>query len=766
MQKKIEHKLELANKLIFVKDYSAAKEVLLDVVSSEEGKDNLLVHLRLCELSMKIDRIQDFLLFYDEMYQVEAFSERVHDFSIAFLKQHGEMVSPEESVECFIRLLDRYPGEAAAYFSIGYGLELMSDWDRALSNYERALAGDPDWYPCYFGMSQVYYQLNQDEKGDHFFYLYENMAPYNLYGNFETHKKLCDEFLEADSFEYADSAVDCLTEWWDENKGSCPIEIRIFVLFAKARIYYFQGEKSSSSNFRREALKLVDDLIARETVQAKALYFIAKVLEDHSEFQAAFEVYRKVLASGDVDASLIQRIGSQFLTLGQNELAYKLFDEAYRQSPSNREISFGRLVSRLREKRVDVESYLQSREVMQSIVKGGGDQVELLATVHRLLSQFDEDPEVHHELAILLKSMGNEQRATEHIQKMLSLDGFNPQSALRGASYFLAEGKVDRANDSLLLIHSEESIDDSHQEQYFWIKTTIFIENKDFASALLCLDKLLEEDCWNVSYLVQLIYCKMQIGSSEPAGLEDSLIDSLVLGDDKDLDWQAYDNISKSLLDDHKYELNYLRQKLRYLYSRSDASQLDKLVQDAVRWDPVRCGNELIRLLNTNFDCPEIYIALAGLYAEQWLLQASSMWAEHALRHPKVTNGQKQKIYLMLADNYLWEKSNTEKALQYASFAYELGRPGDVEANRVLGHAFLIQGKAKQARTHLEKCDGLSLEESYLKGLLEYRNGAVKQANAIWKPLLTMKSTTLKHHHVKQELLKYYFDAEQYLKAN
>ena len=126
----------------------------------------------------------------------------------------------------------------------------------------------------------------------------------------------------------------------------------------------------------------------------------------------------------------------------------------------------------------------------------------------------------------------------------------------------------------------------------------------------------------------------------------------------------------------------------------------------------------------------------------------------------------KRRIYLKLADNYLWDGANIEKALQYASFAHELGPVTDEEANRVMGHAYLKQGKPKEAGAHLEQSGGSGLETSYLKGLLEFRNGAVEKASQIWKPLLTVKSVTLKEHHIKQELLKYYFEAEPYLKVN
>ncbi len=177
-------------------------------------------------------------------------------------------------------------------------------------------------------------------------------------------------------------------------------------------------------------------------------------------------------------------------------------------------------------------------------------------------------------------------------------------------------------------------------------------------------------------------------------------------------------------------------------------------------------GNEIIRLLNTNFDSAEIYYALSTLYAEQWQLQVSSMWAEQALLHPDLDDIIKTKVYLRLADNYLWEGDNVEKALQYATIAYDVGSSTDESANMIIGHAYLKKGHSKEAGVFLDQGGELSIEASYLKGLLEYRNGAVEKANRIWKPLLTQRSMTVKEHHIKQELLKYYFEDAPYLKVN
>ena len=82
-------------------------------------------------------------------------------------------------------------------------------------------------------------------------------------------------------------------------------------------------------------------------------------------------------------------------------------------------------------------------------------------------------------------------------------------------------------------------------------------------------------------------------------------------------------------------------------------------------------------------------------------------------------------------------------------------------------HSFLKQGQVRQAEVYLEDSkDSKDIEANYLRGLVSYRNGAHRKANMIWKPLLTVRTESLRFHHIKQEIMKYYFERTPYLEAN
>ena len=766
MKKNIDLKIQHANKLIFVRDYENAKNLLIEIVTSEEGKDDFLAHLRLVELAVKLEIVEKVMSFYQDMYASRVLSEKVFTIVKSFLRQHGNIVSKEDSIREFVDLLEIYPVEPAVFYAIGFGLEQLQEWDRSISNYEKALSIDSQWYPCYFGLSQIYYNLNLDDKGDHFFYLYEKQAPYNLYGNFDTHRKLSNDFLENEQYGYAHVAIESLVQWWVENKGTCPKEIKIFEALTKARISAFQGNLSESENQKKNGLSIVTEVLRLKKFDNEALYFIAKVLEEHTEFEISLKIYKKIIRNGDADPAIIYKIGSQFLSLGQSEIAFGLFDEAARYNPTNAEILFGRLVSNLRKNGVDVESYLSLREEMQRLLGHNNDKVRLFSILHNLLALFGGDADIHYEMAKLQKDMGNNEIATNHINSVLSLGDHNQGNYIRAASFFLSIGDINKSHEIAAKVTSENHLNAEQLGEYYYLQSSNNIHLGRYDEASNCLSKLLLDDPWNVTFLTQLIFCKMMRFYNNSKEFDDILIRSLLEGDDKKLDWAKYDQITSNFKSSHENELVYHRSKLRLIYIQGHEKYLLDFVYAAINWNPMVGGGELMKLLNTNFDSPNVYYALSVLFAEQWQLQVSSMWAEQALLHPKTDDSLRRRIYLKMADNYLWQGKNSDRALQYAMFARSDESDDDRKTNTVIGHAYLRQGKPKEAGLHLQQGESDSLETKYLKGLLEYRNGANLKASIIWKPLLTMRTESIKDHHIKKELLKYYFEVEPYLKVN
>ncbi len=766
METVVANRLEEANKLIFVKRYADAEKLLDDVVVSEAGKAVLIAHVRRIELAAmlkKLDRLKGEYL----KNLREKGPSLIDETCLAFVEQHGDEVASTDSIVSFQNLLKTYGPFAAAYYGIGYSMETQGNHDRAVNNYEQALNLDPDWYIAYFGLSQVFYQMGDEKKGDHFFYLFEQAAPYNVYGNFETHRKLCAEFLQSERYSEAEAAIQTLSEWWMDNKGACPSEVQIYELLATARISEAQGDRAQAESRRSRAGGLAIIALDDPKTPEGVLYFIAKVLEEFDDFPKAYKFYRKILRNEGQSPVMVQKIGSQFLSMGEYRLARDLFLEAYDVHPENPDIRFCLLVSSLKLAGVNVEEYLIGRERLRQLVDGSGDKVELLALLHSLLAKYSGDADVQGHIADVYLRLGNVERATRHYVTMYELDGKNRATALKHASFMMQHGEPDAAMTILTQIASSEGLAPEAQAEIFWLKANYHARVKNHRESQVLLRRVLAIDPWNVSYLVQEVVNLLHLAPLEDELRKvDPVLSGLTGGDDARIDWSDFDANTRRMEAVNANELVYARRKLRYLYTNGSEEALLELVQAACRHDANRGTYDFMKLLNTNFDSPNIHWALGIIFKELWRLETACVWFDQMLLYPEVSKAQQAKAYVELADCFIWQGRSYEKAIEYAKLAHDL-EPRDGRVLRILAHAYLKSGQIRQAKLHLDQADPEADHEvRYLQGLLHYRNGAKLQANETWKPLLTVRSESLRFHNIKQEVLKFYFDGTPYQKAN
>lgn len=760
--------LEEANKLIFVKKYTAAEKLIRQLL--EDHDTDLLIHLRLIELCVKLESIKDLRAGYQAMLEKKP-DDQVAHVMLALADQHGELVSNHEATVQFQELLKIYGGNPGVYYGLGYAMEVSGNFDRALYNYEQCVNADSGFYPAYFGLSQVFYQKGDDNKGDYFFRLFEEFAPYNVYGNFETHRRLSNEFLEDGRYEEAELAISALSEWWVENKGGCPPEIQIYECFSMARIFEYQGDQERMNHQKTQATLLVRQLIADEEVENGVLYFVAKALEEFNQFELALDFYRQILSRETVSPEMVQKIGGQFLSLGEYELSYQLFSHAYKSRPDTPEIRFCLLVADLKLEGVNIEEYLLGKERLKQITsQNSSDRVELLSLLHNLLSKFDRDSEVHGHLGEVYLKLGNHDRAKRHFQRMYEIDGLSRESNLKYANFEMQYGDPEVSRKILENMSSSiEKIGDADRNEIQWLWASYFVRKEDYHQAQNHLSSALLSDPWNVSYIVYQIINLINLANVDQEDKKiDAVLEKLAVGEEEDLNWEVFDKRTEIWADLHQHEIVYARDKLRLLYSENDSEILRRLVQRSCQYDASKATYDFLRLLNTNFDGPEIYWALGILFKENWQLETASMWFEQILQLPEASRGEyHSRAFLELSDCYIWRGVYIEKAIEYVKIAMSLGERGDGQALTILAHAFIKLGKVKQAELYLEDKETVSdAEAAYLKGLVHYRNGAQKKANHIWKPLLTTRSNNLRFHNIKQEILKYYFDKAPYLDAN
>lgn len=759
--------LDQANKLIFVKDYENGDKLIQQVLQSPEFRDQYLVHLRRIELAEKLGKLDELQETYRSFLKSnpDTILYRVLSIWVEQFKNPGDS---SRIVEQLQELLKQYGPHPATFYGIAMCMEVLENWDRALFNYEQCINLDPQWYPGYFGLSQIHYHKNDEEKGDYYFHLYEESAPYNVYGNFETHRKLANEFLESEQFSYARTAIITLSEWWIENKGSCPPEIQVYEYLMLSKISDAQGSLDEAMHFRNQAMVIANRVLSEVHVMEGVLYFIAKAFEEFSEFKQAFLFYKKILSQEIQSPDMVQKIGGQFLSLGEYKLAQDLFLEAYKHHPDNAEIRFCLLVANLKHAGVHVEEYLIGKERMKQLVESPGDKVEMLSLLHSLLAKYKDDPDVHFQMGEIYLNLGNVERASRHFRRMYELDQLSRISALKYASFEMQYGDANHAMNILGHLSKNQFLTRNELTEINWLKSTFYFRTRDFEKAYLHLEKVKAFEPWNVSYLIHeiLVLTGMHL-KDDVLSSEDSVMKKLARNDEENLDWQEFDHRTSQIEALHFYELVYAREKLHFLYGVGQEVRLEKLVSVASQYNPSRGTHDFLRLLNTNFDSPRIYWALGMLFKETWQLETACMWFEQILLFPGSERSDLGKAYLEIADCFAWRNLQLPKALEYVKLAMELGERGDGRVLTIMAHVLLKMGQVRQAQVYLEdnklKADP---EATYLAGLVQYRNGAHQKANQLWKPLLTHRSESLRFHHIKQEILKYYFEKSPYQGAN
>lgn len=759
--------LDEVSKLIFVRDYLRADTLIRQLLSESRFENELLVHLRWIELSTKLDTLEDLKEIYEKKVS-SSLDDTVARIALVLTELHGEFVPVKESILRLQALLASVGKKPAIYYGLGLAMEMESNWSRAKYNYEQCVQLDASWYPGYFGLSQIHYQLGDESRGDHYFFLFEEAAPYNVYGNFETHKQLADAYLESEEFDYAEQCIRALSEWWVDNKGSCPREIQVFEYLYLSKIAYRAGDPQKEQKYEDKLAKLLKRLQGDDRVGDSVLFFVAKVLEDFGRLEDSILFYKAILRSDIKNPEVVQKIGSQFFSMGEYQLAHEIFLEAYNYHPDHPEIRFCLLVAKLRMNSVHVEEYLITKERLKSLLESGGDKIEVMSVLHSLMALYGEDPDIHAQMGEVYARLGNDERAGSHFEKMYELDSLSILSKLKYVSYLLRKEDYEKVKSILEDFPDSSDLDDETGCEILWVKAQYAIYNGNYDQALNALNQTLQIDPWNVAYLVQKIVClHAKFDARIQLPFNDKTLLNLSKNIEEDLDWFEYDDITRSLNQQSFFELVYERERLKYLYSDADASVLEHVVIAASRYDAKKGSADLLRLLNTNFDGPDIYWALGILYKELWQLETATSWFELMLIQPKLSEAHRAKALLEIADNYVWQACHFDKALEFVKIALDFFGVSEIKAVRCMAHVCLRLGQVRQAELYIEDL-GLEsdLEITYLKGLLHYRNGLMEKAKDTWKPLLTARSDGLRIHHIKQEVMRYYFDSPSYQGVN
>lgn len=747
--------LNEANKLIFIKRYAEAKQILSELLARET--DNILVHLRYIELAIRMDEIE--MVAKDYQQQDDSL---VKELALALLAQLTEQHSPTSSIACYQKIIEKYNSSACAHYGIGYDLERLGEYDRAISQYEKSLALDPDWYPSYLGLSQIHYQKKSYQKGDHYFYLFEQIAPYNIYGNFDTHRRLSREFFQQGRYCEAHEAITALVQWWQETRR-CPAEIILYEQLHRAKIEEIRGNRELAEEERAKATVQVNALLNSKKTDQETLLLLVGICREFSLSEQLYVTYKKCLLLQPHDKQLFREISNYYLSRKSLATATKIFREVYATDPENSTCRFWLLVSRLQGKKVDVEGYLRDKEKMQQMINVGTDKLDLLNLLHSMLTRFAGDADIYEQLAVFYREMDAGDKAKFYMDKMYRADRKNSRIILVYTTFLLANGEIAKGNKLLNKI-TPDKLSPTNRGQYLTLKARYCAEQQDFNQACNLIKKAGHLTPWQLTTLVAEIYYLSQLYYQQKKikTIDSSIIE---LHKKNTFDGKEFQQLTTHLVVSKLFYLAYLQAKLLFLY-QNNRSSLRFLLDVACRFNPDHAIYDFIKLLNTNYDNTFVVFSLGIICKERWQHEAATMWFSLALQRANLDDELKKEIYLELADSYIWQDKELTTAVDYAQSANVA--PFTKRAMQVLGHAYLKEGKVKQARTCLQQLEAgnNNYEIRYLLGLLEYQRGYSRNACKIWQPILHCEVDNVRLHHIKQEVLKYYTEDQQHFQAS
>ncbi len=746
-----QRELEEANKLIFIRNYEAAKEILTRLLTEHET--SLLLHLRYVELEVKLGEVDDLHSFYQRQENA-----LVREAGKVMIAQFGGQHTPPALIKRCRALLKKHGESAFAWYGIAFNQERMGDYERAISSYEKSLELDPDWYPSYFGLSQICYQKQAWQEGDSFFHMFEQIAPYNVYGNFDTHRRLCGDFLAQGKYDEAQEAIDCLVQWWLESQRTCPPEILLYRRLSRARIAAARGDSERAQRDKEQACLQIDNFLQDPTCSDEALLFVVAVCKEFALHDRVFDLYTALLQKSKhaPDDELVREIGGFYLNAGHAERAVKLFERVYERYPDDDSLRLWLLIARLRTQAVDVEDYLACREKMQQMVKLSSDRLDLLNLLQSMQTRFAADAEVHRQLGMLYVAMKSKKQARAHLQRMYELDRHGSAAKLTWAAFLLKND--DAAQGQAVLAEIDPArLSPEHQIEFYSLQAAGYAAHNDFTRAAEVIKKALHLNPWHVSsligeiyYLTHLYYEQKKIKNldNNVASLKESF----------DFDRKEFWEATTQLVAHKLYYLAYTRARLYFLYQRTEES-LRNLVMVACAFSPDQALRDFTRLLNTNYDSPLIYYALGIFGKECWQHEVACLWFNFALQRSGLTPALQGDIYLELADCYVWQNRELTTAIEYAQLSLKRSFINTERALCILGHACLRQGRVDVARGYLQRLARGSDDDDevcYLRGLLTYCEGDEEQAFALWKPILTREAENLRFHNIKQTVLKFW----------
>ena len=668
-----------------------------------------------------------------------------HD-GIKMGEDSGAHVVQKNKILAEIREMRSRNSQNAYYsFVVGCSQELMGNLSGAIESWLQGFQLNSECLPILHALSELQQMGALPNYDIDYSKLYERADRFLIHGTLDTHMDLFNEFLDRNEMNSAITALRTLSDWFQKHRGEVPIEIEILSLLGAYKAYGINNQTAAAQACYQD----IDDLSSasckcfRDETQ---LCFIAQNCENFGLPQIAVKCYVTLLESQTITEEFKIQIAAHCVSKPEmiSEDVASALHKAYQDSHGQSELGFCALLSTLQVSNVDIETYLDRKTTIRSLMKQG-DIGECFPLLIKALDESTQDPEIHYLLGDIYRKLGADEKAYGHYRQMLSLDSFQPQFIL---SYlqFLCDNKeyehvltfVDNKIEHL-------KVPDTDLSDLLWIASIAAKELENTKKATQLCKKALSYKPWEFKLLVHSIgILGVKPKDDGTRGAPVAIL--------RDLAKQPHENTKKVTkefiarvvnhievsLDKGYTEYCYLLGKTLFLLAPNNNEVQKLYFETCAAWD-ARLGVQqllLLREAELPFEIPFAHIAsfavqiysMAGEWAlvDEWSDIAKKSGLKDQLLSSKLL--EIEALRLALSGKNL---SRAQTLLEAAFDSYDTNKESIPEAaGMLLGYLMVTQGEIKKG---LAKMQEYASESKNIQSLYFYVKGLHRAGDLVKK---------------------------------
>lgn len=508
---------------------------------------------------------------------------------------------------------------------------------------------------------------------------------------------------------------------------------------------FFDAQRQKQLGNLYNARKILEQILQKDPQSDAALYDIARISAGQNEYSEAL-TYAERAAAKDPDNVWYQKLlADLYLSNGRIKDAENTYERIIQTDPSN--LFHYHDLSTLRYQSGDIEGAIRALEALeeelgyseevfqqkQMFYIESGQTAKAKTELEEALKDNPMDPVLLGMMADMYEAEGNEEKALEYYERILSFDPENGMVHLSLYEYYMRKNELDKATESILLGFQDELIP---LDSKMGIMISFYESSERDSSlrqqALLLCDKLVEvypEEAKSHSMLGDFLIREGRYEEAREAFLNavdldpsKSVIWTQILALDSQLeDYQALKDDSQEALELFPASPDY------YLLNGIAKNQLGDH-EGAIRI--LKSGKSLV--IDNDALLSDFYSNLGDAHNSQEEFPESDKAFERALEI------QPDNIYVL--NNYAYYLAlRGERLDRAAELAEKVNRlaPGSASFEDTYAWVLYKKGDFKEAKKWIEKAmeHGGSQSGTVIEhyGDILYRNGKEKEALEQWQ---------------------------------